>query len=256
MSKRKKIVFDENTKIISVSSATEPNNNFKAFLENNKIYFETILAIILTIAGIIVSVAGVKVSMVANDIEKEKNEIEDLEKQPTFVFESETDEKEIKYIIKNTGGDIKYGNVFVDEALIVSIYDSDYDYLGNGYVILGGYIDNGFSEYDFDTNSFTVSTELGPKPIFELSEKIEQIIRDEGYYCGIISTKYFSFLYQNYKQEMISKDMILRNGIICDIDNSEEYFFKTYISSNESDDEQLKARIKAEIGLLEYYNRR
>lgn len=72
MSKRKKIVFDENTKIISVSSDTETNNNFKAFLENNKIYFETILAIILTIAGIIVSVAGVRVSMVANDIEKEK----------------------------------------------------------------------------------------------------------------------------------------------------------------------------------------
>lgn len=255
MSKRKKIVFDENTKIISVSSDTETNNNFKAFLENNKIYFETILAIILTIAGIIVSVAGVRVSMVANDIEKEKNEIEDLEKQPTFVFESEVDEKEIKYIIKNTGGDIKYGNVFVDEALIVSIYDSDYDYLGNGYVILGGYIDNNFSKYDFDTNSFTVSKELVPKSLSNLIEKTERIVKDEGYYCEISTTKYFSFLYQNYKQEMISKDMILRNGIICDIDNSKEYFFKTYIGSNESFDEQLKARIKSEIELLEYFNR-
>lgn len=194
MSKRKKIVFDENTKIISVSSDTETNNNFKAFLENNKIYFETILAIILTIAGIIVSVAGVRVSMVANDIEKEKNEIEDLEKQPTFVFESEVDEKEIKYIIKNTGGDIKYGNVFVDEALIVSIYDSDYDYLGNGYVILGGYIDNNFSKYDFDTNSFTVSKELVPKSLSNLIEKTERIVKDEGYYCEISTTKYFSFL--------------------------------------------------------------
>lgn len=250
MSKRKKIVFDENTKIISVSSDTETNNNFKAFLENNKIYFETILAIILTIAGIIVSVAGVRVSMVANDIEKEKNEIEDLEKQPTFVFESEVDEKEIKYIIKNTGGDIKYGNVFVDEALIVSIYDSDYDYLGNGYVILGGYIDNNFSKYDFDTNSFTVSKELVPKSLSNLIEKTERIVKDEGYYCEISTTKYFSFLYQNYKQEMISKDMILRNGIICDIDNSKEYFFKTYIGSNESFDEQLKARIKSEIELF------
>lgn len=255
MSKRKKIVFDENTKIISVSSDTETNNNFKAFLENNKIYFVTILAIILTIAGIIVSVAGVRVSMVANDIEKEKNEIEDLEKQPTFVFESEVDEKEIKYIIKNTGGDIKYGNVFVDEALIVSIYDSDYDYLGNGYVILGGYIDNNFSKYDFDTNSFTVSKELVPKSLSNLIEKTERIVKDEGYYCEISTTKYFSFLYQNYKQEMISKDMILRNGIICDIDNSKEYFFKTYIGSNESFDEQLKARIKSEIELLEYFNR-
>lgn len=255
MSKRKKIVFDENTKIISVSSDTETNNNFKAFLENNKIYFETILAIILTIAGIIVSVAGVRVSMVANDIEKEKNEIEDLEKQPTFVFESEVDEKEIKYIIKNTGGDIKYGNVFVDEALIVSIYDSDYDYLGNEYVILGGYIDNNFSKYDFDTNSFTVSKELVPKSLSNLIEKTERIVKDEGYYCEISTTKYFSFLYQNYKQEMISKDMILRNGIICDIDNSKEYFFKTYIGSNESFDEQLKARIKSEIELLEYFNR-
>lgn len=54
---------------------------------------------------------------------------------------------------------------------------------------------------------------------------------------------------------MISKDMILRNGIICDIDNSKEYFFKTYIGSNESFDEQLKARIKSEIELLEYFNR-
>lgn len=120
---------------------------------------------------------------------------------------------------------------------------------------MGGYIDNNFSKYDFDTNSFTVSKELVPKSLSNLIEKTERIVKDEGYYCEISTTKYFSFLYQNYKQEMISKDMILRNGIICDIDNSKEYFFKTYIGSNESFDEQLKARIKSEIELLEYFNR-
>lgn len=38
--------------------------------------------------------------------------IEDLEKQPAFILDIEADEDKMKYVIKNVGGDIKYGNVF------------------------------------------------------------------------------------------------------------------------------------------------
>lgn len=43
----------------------------------------------------------------------------------------------MKYVIKNVGGDIKYGNVFGDVVLIVAVYDEQYDYLGKGYILLG-----------------------------------------------------------------------------------------------------------------------
>ena len=38
----------------------------------------------------------------------------------------------MKYVIKNVGGDIKYGNVFGDVVLIIAVYDEQYDYLGKG----------------------------------------------------------------------------------------------------------------------------
>lgn len=129
--KRKNIIYNENTKTIEIKNDTE--SKFQLFLEQKKIYFETIMMLILSLAGGIVSIVGIKVAMVANDISLNEQRIEDLEKQPSFVLETEADEEKMKYFIKNVGGDIKYGNVFGDEVLIVSIYNRQYDYIGKGY---------------------------------------------------------------------------------------------------------------------------
>lgn len=118
----KNLTYNENTKVIEVKKNTE--NKVQLFLEHNKIYFETIMMLILSFAGIIVSIVGVKVAMVANDISLNEQRIEDLEKQPAFVLDIETDKEKLKYSIKNVGGDIKYGNVFGDVIFIRTVYST------------------------------------------------------------------------------------------------------------------------------------
>lgn len=245
------LYYDESTKIIKVNTDVPITNKFKSFCEENRIYFETILMLILTVAGIIVSIASVKVGIIANNIAENENYINDLEKQPTFILKKQIDENEEKYIIKNTGGTIRYGNLFLDKALVVTIYDENYSYLGKGYVILE---QCGYSEYDFDTQSFTISTMLSSKPILQWIESIENILTDEGYFSGIIYTEHIDLIYQNYKQESLTRDMIVNNGVICDFGKNGEYYFKMYENVNELDIDRLKADIKQEINLLLRYN--
>ncbi len=246
--------YDEITKIISVDTDIHVINKFKIFCEQNKIYFETIMMLILTVTGIIVSIAGVKVGIIANKITENENRIKDLEKQPTFILEQEISETEEKYKIINTGGTIRYGSLILDKALVIIIYDKDYTYLGKGYIILGQYIKNGYSSYDFDTQSFTISTEPSSKPVLQWIETIENILTNEGYFSGIICTEHIDLMYKNYKQESVVRDMIVDNRILRDFSSDGEYCFKIYVNVNELNAEQLKSEIKEEVNLLLRYN--
>lgn len=219
--KNKNLIYNENTRLIEAKTATQ--SKLQLFLEQNKIYFETIMMFVLSLAGVIVSIVSVKVAMVANDISLNEQRIEDLEKQPSFVFDVEADEEKMKYLIKNVGGDIKYGNVFGDEVLIIAIYNEQYDYIGTGYILLGGYLEKDYSTYNFDTNCFELYSTLEPKPVTNWVSKIEKLITEQGLFCGIECTEHFDFMYTDYKQELIQKTMIVEGGIIKDIENTGEY---------------------------------
>ena len=155
---------------------------------------------------------------------------------------------------QNVGGDIKYGNVFGDEVLIIAIYNEQYDYLGKGYVLLGGYLEKDFSTYNFETNCFELYSTLEPKPVTEWIDKIEEVITNEGFFCGIECTKYFDFMFADYKQEMIQKNMILQAGIIRDIENTGNYEFKTRANIDDLDNEHIENEIKEQLKRLIKYN--
>lgn len=76
----------------------------------------------------------------------------------------------------------------------------------------------------------------------------------EGYFYGIICTEHIDLMYQNYKQESLTKDMVVDNEILRDFDSNNEYYFKKYVNVNELDAEQLKEDIKQEINLLLQYH--
>ena len=250
--KRKNIIYNENTKTIEIKNDTE--SKFQLFLEQKKIYFETIMMLILSLAGGIVSIVGIKVAMVANDISLNEQRIEDLEKQPSFVLETEADEKKIKYFIKNVGGDIKYGNVFGDEVLIVSIYNRQYDYIGKGYIFLDGYLEKDYSTYNFEINCFELYSTLEAKPVTKWIDKIQKIIIQQGFFCGIECTEYFDFTYKDYKQKLIQKTMIDQGGIIQDIKDTGNYEFKVQLDIEKLEDEQIFNEIKEQLERLVLYN--
>lgn len=250
--KNKNLIYNESTKLIEIK--TDTKSKFQLFLERKKIYFETIMMLILSFAGVIVSIVSVKVAMTANDISLNEQRIEDLEKQPAFIFDVEADEERMKYIIKNVGGDIKYGHVLGDVVLIIAVYDEQYEYLGKGYVFLGGYLEKDFSTYDFETNSFEMYRTLEPKPVIAWMDKIEELIIEQGFFCGIECTEYFDFMYTDYKQEMIRKIMIVQGGIIKDIENTGDYKFKIRVNIDDLDNEQICSEIKEQLEYLVRYN--
>ena len=251
--KNKKLIYNENTKLIEIK--TDTKSKFQLFLEQKKIYFETIMLLILSFAGVIVSIVGVKVAMVANDISLNEQRIEDIEKQPSFVFDVEAEEDRMKYIIKNTGGDIKCGNVFGDVVLIIAIYDEQYEYLGKGYILLGGYFEKDYSTYNFGTNCFELYSTLEPKPVIEWIKKIEKLIEETGFYCGIECTEYFDFMYTDYKQETIQKTMIVQQGIIKDIENTGDYEFKIRVNIEDLENEQIYNEITEQLDrLVQWYS--
>lgn len=250
--RNKYLTFNENTKLLVVKADTE--SKLHIFLERKKIYFETVMMLAFSIAGVIVSIVSVNVAMVANDISLNEQRIEDLEKQPAFIFDVEADEERMKYIIKNVGGDIKYGNVFGDEVLIIAVYNEHYDYLGNGYIFLGGYLEKDFSTYDFETNSFELYSTLEPKSVVAWVDKIKELIIEQGFFCNIECAEYFDFMYTDYKQEMIEKTMVVQGGIIKDIENTGNYEFKLRVDIDDSGNEHICSDIKEQLEYLVRFN--
>lgn len=252
MKKRSKtdeqLVYDETTKLLTIEQID--SNKFKIFLEKNKIYFETLMMLIISIAGIIVSVVGVRVDVAANNISLEEKRIEDLEKQPSFVYDVVVDENEAKYIVKNVGGDIKYGQAICDEVLIVSIY-YDYNYIGKGYIYFSDYFTKDFSKYDFETDSFVFTSSLDPKPITEWADKIDSILRNKGFTCSFECTTCFYFTYKDYKQEEIQRNMFLRGGEFYDVDDSERNDFIVRVGLNDLENKNIDKILMDEFELLE-----
>lgn len=250
--KYKLVIQNKQAKFIKIKYGS--NNKFKSFLTRNKIYFETIMMLAVSIAGIIVSIVGVNVAITSNNISLEEKKIENLEKQPAFIYDTETDSDKITYFIKNVGGNIKYGNIFGDEVLIISIYNKNFDYIGKGYIYLDGYFKENFSTYDFETNRFELYSNMEPKPIINWINKIQQLINAEGYFCGIECTKYFDLIYTDYKQETIQKTMILQNRRLCDITGNDKNEFKIHVNLNNFDDTQINNDIKEQLQLLVKYS--
>lgn len=248
------LIYDENTRLFKVKEKEDTERKIKIFLEQKKIYFETIMMLVLSIAGIIVSIVSVNVAMVANDISLNEQRIADLEKQPSFILDIEADDEKLKYIIKNVGGDIKDGNVLGDEVFIVSIYTEQYDYLGKGYIYLGNYFSDDFSQYDFETKSFELYSTLERKPVLEWMDKIEKIIIEQGYFCGMEVGQCLDFHYKDYKQEHINKIMLFQSGMMKEMESSDKYEFKIRVNINDLEEEQISNEIIEQLGLLERYN--
>lgn len=93
-------------------------NKVKRFLEENKIYFETIVMVTLTIAGIFVSIS-------ANTIMKKQADIEEALSKPVINLEIVyNDEKDVieQISIVNDGSAIKNVEIEIIPYYFVSIY--------------------------------------------------------------------------------------------------------------------------------------
>ena len=83
---------------------------------------------------------------------------------------------------------------------------------------------------------------LEPKPVTQWVDKIQEIIIEQGFFCGIECTEYFDFMYTDYKQEMIKKTMVVH------------YEFKIRVDIDDLENEQICSEIKEQLEHLVRYN--
>ena len=122
------------------------------------------------------------------------------------------------------------------------------------YIFLDGYLEKDYSTYNFETNCFELYSTLEAKPVTKWIDKIQKIIIQQGFFCGIECTEYFDFTYKDYKQKLIQKTMIDHGGIIQDIKDTGNYEFKVQVDIEKLEDEQIFNEIKEQLERLVLYN--
>jgi len=197
----------------------------RAWLERNKIIFETIVAATLTVMGVLVSIAAVFVAVNANKLVDRQNELiaqqyglERYGTEPVFTVEWEEGEDGLPYyVIKNTGAEI-HGVTFSvvselrgwfkcqsDETKVAdtyprvyiirmySLYDSEHD-----------------SEFDEQSQSFQLSAyrQFRGEPVAPYDNIFADQI-NKTLAGSLIRATYISLYYKNYRNEQCESTLFI-----------------------------------------------
>ena len=111
------------------------------FLEKYKIWFNTVLSFALTFAAVMISIASYNVAKYQAQLNERSINNLDLEKQPYFSIENKyiEDEGEYTYIVKNTGGDVRYINMHLTPYLYIErVRSEQYEPLNYAFIELPG----------------------------------------------------------------------------------------------------------------------
>jgi len=91
------------------------------FLERNEIWFKTVLSLAITIAAFCVSFASYRTAEHQAQLSALTQQNQDMEKQPYFIIENLflEEDNEYTYLVRNTGGDVRYININLQPYLYV-----------------------------------------------------------------------------------------------------------------------------------------
>lgn len=207
-------------------------------------------------AGVFISILALGLSYNA-ELEKnikdaEEKRIEDLEKQLSFAWDETLADSENHYIIRNTGGDIRYGKILFDPVCEIRIFDKQARYFGT--LLWDRYSDIITVPYDFEKGLFDVSGEITSEPLAQWEEIIQNTASEAGYYCLVNWTQRYRVEYQDYKQETKSRELIARDGELCDFNDGEANSFRIWLEMNKSGENLLGYMVKSGIEGLEKKN--
>ena len=145
MEKREQNLSEEEHK-----TSKDEKCNMTMWLEKNKIWFATILPLLVSI---VVAIAGVascysdwkQAQLTALEIENQNRE-----KQPFFAITQEYKQERGQYIyaIKNTGGEVRYSNLNIMPILFVTHYGKDGSVSNRAFISLQGLYQYEISDED------------------------------------------------------------------------------------------------------------
>ena len=227
----------------------------KVILGRSRMYLGKAAAktgLIVSILSLAVSFAGYKQGL-EEDIENaEEKRIVDLEKQPSFAWDETLADSENHYIIRNTGGDMRSGKMWFDDVCEISLFDKQARYFGT--LLWDRYSDIITVPYDFEKGLFDVFGEMSSEPLAQWEETIQNTASAAGYYCLVNWTQRYRVEYQDYKQETKSRELIVRDGELCDFKDGEANSLRIWLEMKESGENLLGYMVKSGIEGLEKKN--
>lgn len=178
---------------------TETNKKLLVkWLEENKIIFETLLAVTLSVASLVVSVMSVWQEWIKADNETKLNMPIFSIKQEFVVEEPEIDEDYrlpdyfIEYKIVNQGGELSSGKADFFQMLEVRCHPENSEMKTIKYKIYGAILDSKVY-YDPDDQTFTVRKTL-ENDWYRIGESIEESLKNEYPDC-----EFYLFIYDYAK---------------------------------------------------------
>ncbi len=243
MAKSKKQKHKNNKKI------EEPS--FKNWLNNNKIYFETIMTLSLTMMGVLISIVSLSFQQKSNELQEKQALVEAQLNMPVFnISESYYEEHIIDGIsypagsevnIINNGGNISNGYLNADGKIEIIVHDEEYNDKGTIVIEnLQRYL-KGYSYYDAKTKSFTIkkSVDFGNLRLrYFLNEQLHN--EYESYNFTILITDYINIQYNDFQNQFHNEWYELNGG---------ELLKRTPIASNQYKSLQVNTMTTEEVYL-------
>lgn len=138
---------------IRITQNKEKMKKATEFLEKYKIWFSTVLSFALTCAAIMVSIASYNINKYQVQLNEQSINNLNQEKHPYFSIENKYDEDsgEYTYIIRNTGGDVRYSNIYLFSYLYIDRrLEGQYEPLEYAFIELPGLYRNSEIELSED----------------------------------------------------------------------------------------------------------
>jgi len=228
----KKLIYNENTKEIDVMeqkncSEKEKPKGFKAWLKNNKIFFEIFSLFFVGVMSIILSVVGLRINKKTAEIYQKQLKIEEDNREPLFQLKTELineniekNQKEYRHIIKNEGGSISYATAMIRKYIEVGIISIEGKEIIEPIIFRAPISDRHYTETRFGVqyNEFDknfVLHEIDCKEDMltfsdELSGRIALLIDDTRFYSSGIHT-YIEIVYNDYQNKQVKEKYEINN---------------------------------------------
>lgn len=204
MKKRSKVIFNKNTKEIEIREKF----SLKKWLQDNKIYFETLMTISLTFMGVIVSVISLSIDKTVADIQREQLDFDRLLNMPVFNVVSTKHREEyivdgiryapcMEYEIVNNGGNIYDGYLRTEGGVEITLKPGDDDKEIFIFVENTQRFSKPYSYYNAERKSFTIKRDFDNRNI-ELKNYLYNIFSESEFaYFEILSIDYVNIQYND-----------------------------------------------------------
>ncbi len=227
---------------------------FKNWLNNNKIYFETIMALSLTIMGVLISVVSLSFQKKAILIEEQLHmPVFNISQTP--YYEEHTIDGIIypagmEVNIINNGGNISNGYLSADAKIEIIVKDKEYNSKGNVVVENTQKYMKGHSYYDARTKSFTLQKDFDLRRL-ELQSYLYNKLQDEykDYDFAVLISDYLNIQYYDFKNQYHNEWYGINGGDLLNNSPIESKQIKS-LEVNTMTNEEVYLEIKKMIDTL------